>query len=520
MKTSISLSKEKSLPKPSKQKTNHIYLIEDMWDDWGKYQTQFSVCYIDKQGKEHFIGSTKIGQKDLKPANSSEAEKNPQGYRKPNIDEDETYQLEKIFFSLGQSEDYYENLYALEGELGKATLQALNDCAFDLGIFRNNLNEEVMRESLLRSVSKDVVERRYHFLSQGKSELTPYSFSYIIKSKSTENDQKIDFSVTPQSSPPTNIHVIIGRNGVGKTRCIKSIAIESLKKESTLLLKENTEHKGKLFKSSFSGMVFCSFSIFDNLKIKNEETASIKFSQIGLSEMPDEKDINGKKRIPERLSEKFYESLWECRSGTKRKRWRECIKSLESDPLLQEINLSGKFNINGEESKKKIIENFSKLSSGHAIVAFTITKLVELVEEKTLVILDEPEVHLHPPLLSAFIRTLNDLMIQRNGVAIIATHSPVVLQEIPKKCVWKLRRSGSISIAERPRIETFGENVGALTHEVFGLEVTKSGFHNLIKQAVNNCNSYEEVLESFDHQLGLGAQSIAKVLIAGKNFSD
>lgn len=44
----------------------------------------------------------------------------------------------------------------------------------------------------------------------------------------------------------------------------------------------------------------------------------------------------------------------------------------------------------------------SRMSSGHAIVLFTITRLVDTVGEKSLVLLDEPEVHLHPPLLSAF----------------------------------------------------------------------------------------------------------------------
>jgi predicted ATP-dependent endonuclease of OLD family len=51
-------------------------------------------------------------------------------------------------------------------------------------------------------------------------------------------------------------------------------------------------------------------------------------------------------------------------------------------------------------------------------VLLTITRLVETVEERTLVLLDEPEAHLHPPLLSAFVRSLSDLLINRNGVAI------------------------------------------------------------------------------------------------------
>jgi predicted ATP-dependent endonuclease of OLD family len=98
-------------------------------------------------------------------------------------------------------------------------------------------------------------------------------------------------------------------------------------------------------------------------------------------------------------------------------------------------------------------------------------------------LLDEPEAHLHPPLLSAFIRALSDLLVNRNGVAIIATHSPVVLQEVPKICVWKIWRNGREVVVERPEIETFAENVGILTRKVFGLEVANSGFHKLLSES-------------------------------------
>ena len=78
-----------------------------------------------------------------------------------------------------------------------------------------------------------------------------------------------------------------------------------------------------------------------------------------------------------------------------------------------------------------------------------IAKLIELVEEKTLVLMDEPEEHLHPPLVAAFIRALSNLLTYRNGVGIVATHSPVIVQEVPKKCVWILRRSGDELVGER-----------------------------------------------------------------------
>ncbi len=83
----------------------------------------------------------------------------------------------------------------------------------------------------------------------------------------------------------------------------------------------------------------------------------------------------------------------------------------------------------------------------------TITRVVETLEERSLVLLDEPEAHLHPPLLSAFIRSLSDLLVNRNGVAIVATHSPVILQEVPKSCAWRIRRIGRQAKIERPTTE-------------------------------------------------------------------
>ena len=113
------------------------------------------------------------------------------------------------------------------------------------------------------------------------------------------------------------------------------------------------------------------------------------------------------------------------------------------------------------------------------------------------------------------IRSLSDLLVQRNGVGLIATHSPVVLQEVPSSCVWKLSRKGSTIKAERPEIETFGENVSVLTREVFGLEVTHSGFHDLLRKAIESENSdYERVLRKFNGQLGSEARAITRGLIA------
>lgn len=91
-------------------------------------------------------------------------------------------------------------------------------------------------------------------------------------------------------------------------------------------------------------------------------------------------------------------------------------------------------------------------------------------------LLDGLEAHLHPPLLASFVGAVSDLLTDRNGVAVFATHSPVVVQEVPRSCVRKISRWDRGGRPVRPEIETYGLNVGGLTYEVFGLEVAQSGF--------------------------------------------
>ena len=239
------------------------------------------------------------------------------------------------------------------------------------------------------------------------------------------------------------------------------------------------------------------------------------------------------------LAEDFFDSLYKIIKGSKNKLWKDTVDILESDNTFTELHIKDWSEVDTSKSvlnaikndnpktegetvpqyrvrierecyRNEIIPKFMMLSSGHKVILLTIAKLVELVEEKTLVLLDEPEEHLHPPLVSAFIRALSNLLIYRNGVGIIATHSPVIVQEVPKKCVWILRRSGKYLKIERPKIETFGENLGELTSEIFGYEVTNSGFHKMLQTVAEKKKTYKGAVRFFHGELGIEARAILK----------
>jgi len=212
------------------------------------------------------------------------------------------------------------------------------------------------------------------------------------------------------------------------------------------------------------------------------------------------------------LAREFVDSLRECRIGARRNRWVNVINILQSDPVFRAAQLTTMVdqNLSDKEECDEVLKTFKALSSGHKIVLLTLTRLVEKVEERTLVLIDEPEAHLHPPLLSAMTRAISELMVKRNGVAIVATHSPVILQEVPKSCVWILDRMLTASKAERPSIETFAESVGILSREVFQLELSQSGYHQILRELRHKSANYDCALYELDGQLGAEGKAVLR----------
>jgi predicted ATPase len=497
-------------------------LVVDNWDDWFEFSTVYVVLVFDASGHRHDVGSVKIGQFKMR--------RNQRRPAIPNV----FASLDERFFSLGQDDSYYERLNALGNELRDRILTGLRDVAVDQELFQRALKERVTTISLLRSVTPTSVQGQFRRLALGGARLSRYKFSYTAPRRvaSKQPPVVLSFQVEPESNPPTNIHVLIGRNGVGKTYILNLMTQALVDKKVTgrqagSFSFETSESPSNPFVRSvedsqpFANVVSVTFSAFDPfepLPEQKDRSAGVQYSYIGLKRSSNTGEGIGSPKSPEMLTREFVNSVRACMRGARAVRWRRALEALEADPIFKEAEMAALAGDDGNgEFEKRASSIFGRLSSGHKIVLLTITRLVETVEERTLVLLDEPEAHLHPPLLSAFVRSLSDLLVNRNGVAIVATHSPVVLQEVPRNCAWKLRRTGHEATAERPEIETFGENVGVLTREAFGLEVTHSGFHKLLQDSIKDQRQFEAVLERFGEQLGTEARAIARALIAERD---
>jgi predicted ATPase len=496
---------------------NTIVLAADNWDDYS-YKTTFSATYYSSLGESTHLGNLKIGCIGQPKGWTSELI--PSAFA--NLAED--------WFSLGQDVDYYKNLIECFGQSEQLeVLKALRDVAADSQVFERAESEVVFSTSILRSVSISAITGQFRRVISGNAPLTEFHFSYRDSGSSTSPELRLDFKVAPESTPPTNIHVLIGRNGVGKTTLLNNIVRTILHMPTqpghavAIHDLDNWVNGNAIENDYFSSLVSVSFSAFDPFNPPPDQpdrSRGIAYFYVGMktSRAGQPHTTNAAHKSPAELAEDFVASLTFClKEPSRKQRWARAVTKLQSDENFADLNLCTILELEDEQAIRKARELMGELSSGHAIVLLTITKLVQTVEEKTLVLLDEPESHLHPPLLSAFIRALEDLLFSRNGVAIVATHSPVVVQEVPKSCVWIINRVRTAGRVDRPTRETFGENVGILTREVFGLEVSKSGFHNLLERHVSEGKTFEEITAEFGDQLGMEARAVLMALVSARD---
>ena len=491
---------------------NTAFLIIDNWDDF-TFKTTFALVVFDEQGKRKDIGIVKIGFKNQKERSKTK-ESIPNSFQ----------QLGEEFFSLGQELDYYQNIRTeLTQELGDEVLNGLNDIVLSPEAYKLAENEHVFRSSLLRSVSLATIRGQFKRLLDGGVPLTDFDFRYTKPQTDEYSGIELKFRIESESKPSTNIHALIGRNGAGKTMLLNDMiaSIINYAPGTTGTFFETRYGDSQISEDYFSRLVSVSFSAFDAFnppKEQSDPSLGTCYYYVGLRKRGGKSSKPVLKTLDE-LRKEFSKSLALCLSQTgKKSRWLKAISTLESDENFAEIGLEQLIETKGSKREEAAYSLISRMSSGHALVLLSITRLVETVEEKSLVLIDEPESHLHPPLLSAFIRALSELLFDRNGVAIIATHSPVVLQEVPRSCVWKITRSGLALSTSRPETETFGENVGILTREVFGLEVAKSGFHSLLEESVAKAGtSFDGIMNEYENQLGFEAQAVLRAMLAHRD---
>ena len=159
------------------------------------------------------------------------------------------------------------------------------------------------------------------------------------------------------------------------------------------------------------------------------------------------------------------------------------------------------------KSEDEAMAEFLNLSTGFKYYLHALSHVIAYIERDSMILFDEPENHIHPPMLSFMMSSLRYVIAQYNSILMVATHSPVIVQESFAENVYVVRNDNGHTTITHPRIETYGANIGEITSEVFDLTTDVSNYYEAYNKLYDTWSlneewgSVDEMLESFNNHM-------------------
>lgn len=540
------------------------FLVEENdWNDNG-YNTYYSIHAtpkISNRDKPVYLGDTrimKVGQKEHEQYLLREV------YKKDNLTFD---RLPNDYVSLSLSVDFYENLQLILRKPAerRTFVNTFNMIlGMDSPMYEKVKDDLCFKKSLLRDSYIDdfaLQQGRKIMLNQEiifdlRNETFTFNFPFTSESVSFDFCAVEDFS--DSESIPNGIIALIGKNGSGKSTALYEIA-------KVLYASPDTRRRiagkiGSLGDNAIgiSKLIMLSYSAFDNFILPGSTKSECqmlidgirnhtgRFVFCGIRDVyydmnelyetnrnkTEEQfiDITSNQRVerirlkePERLGEEYVyvmsnlteeeQSLWRSFILSIKERQPEFWRAIKDicEPLTWRDEIL-------EREYKRI---FNQLSTGYKFVMHAMAHLIANCDNNNLVLFDEPENHLQPPLLSFIINEMRIVLAKSKSVMLIATHSPIILQEIFSKNVRVVRRNGNIRSFTQPKIETYGESFGAIASEVFNLNSDNTSYYHSIEKLyeawrMDDMKSLDDMIHAFENKLGSSLSSQMEAFLIGK----
>lgn len=464
-----------------------VTLHRNTWNDYG-FLTLFEATLLNGPNAV----STKLGHVKI--------------MRRGQTTEERTYSLlptaftdlDDEFCSLGQDLAFYECLCSVGTDVATTYANSLNDVAFHSQLRSSFENEDAFRVSLLRtSDALEAMEKAAALFGRAEAEKIDF-FEVRTQFPGALDEHRLQFDFRPYQGLPHRMSVLVGLNGVGKTALMARLAFLITRFESDAKQQERTA-AGETFESlgiikprpSLYTVIAVSFSAFDDFELpKVGEVDRYRYVYCGL------RKLTGGFRSEAEISSRVITLVGRMSDQQKAYLMHVMPLVLHRDDCADFID---------QPTRNR---NFYRaLSAGQRIVLNIICELILSVGERSLILLDEPETHLHPQLLSTLLAVVGDVLKATNSFAIVATHSPIVVQQVPSRSVHVIRRVMDRPIILHPRIECFGENLTEIVRTVFDAAESDRDYEQVIDELLEaNNNQASAVEELFDGMMGLNAR--------------
>lgn len=470
---------------PSSRPYPHILLARDGWNDHS-YYTLFDVRLVLSAYDRIDLSQTKI-------MNYGQAEDLPnRPFQNLKAGELIPETLLSSICSLSSNPLFYKLLSEIDSDIARDVLNSLKDASFLPDIRHQFQDQKCFQVSLLREpIARELLDNAGIAFGAEQKLINAFNAKILLEGASAPHDFHFDFH--SNLGAPRRTQAIVGLNGVGKTQVMARLAMlmsrfskDAIKKNRSTL--QNDDIITPI--PSIYGVVAISFSAFDEFERPTQlQGEKFKYSYCGLQHH------RGRLKSKEDLLEELKGTLIELP-----KEKRDLLKNFLAN-LVRVDNL----NTFIDEPEKN--ENlYERLSAGQRLALNCVFHILAKIEPRTLILFDEPELHLHPQLLTGLLNSLSEILESQDSFAIIATHSPLVIQQLPMECVHVVRRDRMTPMVLKPTFQTFGESLSELTKFVFASTEADRDYRTVLDRMYLKANKNVDLVKSiFGDKLSLSA---------------
>lgn len=330
-----------------------------------------------------------------------------------------------------------------------------------------------------------------------------------------ENEHQLRFNFEHGGFLPKRMAVIIGKNGVGKSQALGTIAKRALKGGG--LIDPETKERAQFNRMLAFAPTQEALSVFPSPSRRRQY---VRYTRYALARSSTNRRVGGlidailsvarsNKAIKDasrwQIFHKAIEALGDARSIF--------IWTRDGGVIpLRSLNQGGEqellqrfASINTRRDPVRFVSGSAlRLSSGEiSFLKFAAYVSLE-IDNSSLLLFDEPETHLHPNFIARFVSILDSLLAQTGSAAIIATHSAYFLREVFREQISILRTDADRRIEVlRPRLATFGADVGEISYFVFGEDDPSYLAQELERNIRSSGMTWDEILERYSSELSL-----------------
>jgi predicted ATP-binding protein involved in virulence len=348
------------------------------------------------------------------------------------------------------------------------------------------------------------------------------------------NNLEVDFC--DNNKKALNTIVIIGENGTGKTTLLKSV-FEFMNADERDLNRENSvgliKNSGGILELDISDSEYAKLQT--RFMFGDNDGSKLDFK---VAYMPAEISFESLKKVDNtfKLSDSFLNTINEkitenISSFIATKINKEIFKNRNKvigqviDSVCNDINsIFNSMNIDikliglsEDEETKPLFQNslgkefkINDLSSGEKQLFIRALSLKSLNINNSIILIDEPELSLHPEWQSKIIKLYEN--IGENNQLIIATHSPHVIANIEAKQlrIMKKDNNGIVIVNGDDIDETYGQNIETILKGIMGIDNVRNDdisdkllkSYKLLEKNLFDTEEYRELFNYLRKYLG------------------